>query len=171
MGTIEVSPQNMSVMDAGRGTKSQMRESSRNATGSPPAPAACKSAYSGIMSGSSSPLPVLRRGYSSFVLLFGLLMLGLSGMAQSGVAQSTATPAANTSGSGTAAVQQRQAGDNQEAHREAQAHPPNQPRVASGAHGAHQAGFCSFKRAGADGPAIGDHAHAGGLRGSDRLRA
>ena len=40
---------------------------------------------------------MLRRGYSSFVLLFGLLMLGLSG-----VAQSTATPAASTSGSGTA---------------------------------------------------------------------
>src|SRR5271166_4062976 len=53
------------------------------------------------MFGFSSPLPVLRRGPGSFVLLFGLLMLGWSGMAQSGGSQSTATPAANTSGSGT----------------------------------------------------------------------
>ncbi len=40
---------------------------------------------------------MLRRGYSSFVLLFGLLLVG-----QSGVAQSTATPAVSSSGSGAA---------------------------------------------------------------------
>jgi len=54
------------------------------------------------MSGFSSPLPTIRRGRGSFVLLFGLLMVGQSGTVRSGVAQSTAPPAANTSGPGTA---------------------------------------------------------------------
>jgi soluble lytic murein transglycosylase len=49
------------------------------------------------MFGSSSPLPLLRRGSGRFVVLLGLLMV-----ARPGVAQSTASPAANTSGSSTA---------------------------------------------------------------------
>ena len=84
-----------------------------------------------------------------------------------GVAQSTTRLRKS---SASPAQAERQARGN-EAPQQSTACAPNQPRVPRGAHGAHQAGFCGLKRAGADGPAIGDAAHAGSLCGGDRLRA